>query len=120
MVAVALIAGLGIGYLGGTLAGNTATKTVVSTYTLATNLPQGTEVLQCVVTQYIVRAYESIGTSTTIAGTMTTSSVIQMYQTSTSESQSVGYATTFTVTPTTTQTGYRTWNSTICTVVGQQ
>ena len=117
MVVVALIVGLGIGYLGSTISGSTTTKTIVSTYTVTTNLPQGTEVLQCVTTQFVVRAYESINSSTTVSGTTTSSSIIQTYQTSTSGSQSVGYVTTFTMTPTTTQTGYQTWNSTVCTVI---
>lgn len=124
LTVVALIVGVGIGYFGNTATSNTTTQTIVETYTTATTitttitttLPQGSVVEKCVITEYHVWMIGIIETSSTAYGTSTQSYDVQTYQTTTSVTQPVGFATTATTSYTGTLTGaIAYWNSTVCT-----
>jgi len=108
LVVVALIAGAGIGYLGGSAFPTTVTKTIVTTLT------QGSGLEECSVTEYHVWSVESIYNSTTMGGTSTQSYPVTTFQTS-------GYPTITTNTYTGTLTGaIAYWNATSCSGVNSQ
>ena len=93
LIVVALMAGSGIGYFASMNPGHTTTETVVTTYTVT--LPQGPGLLRCVVTEYTVWmvGYASSGTVSVLSYSTTTEETpIQTYTSSTSLTQTVGFA----------------------------
>lgn len=94
LIATALIAGLGVGYIWGTSSSTTAGRS------------QGEE--HCTVKAYAVWSIESIHDSATVGGTTTSSEVVTTFQTT-------GYPSTTTNTYTGTLTGaLASWNGTTC------
>ena len=124
LIVAALIIGAGIGYYGNTrgsrtttvtatfTANNTKTETVVSNYTVTTTMPSvnnsvGVDVMECALTIYDI-----------IGGNSTGSISPQLYNTTTSLSQIVGFATTTTNSSNVTLSGtVEEWTVTACTVV---
>jgi hypothetical protein len=130
LIAAALVVGIAFGYFGHT--GNTTTvtttesnittETTISTYTITTDLPQGSAVLRCVITEYDVLTVETLSNGTTARGNSTQSHDVKTYETTASVNQTVGYVTTSTVltsTDTTTVTGplITSWDTDTCTVI---
>jgi hypothetical protein len=129
LIAAALVIGIGAGYFAHTSTTTTATTTVssnttettISTFIITTNLPQGSTVLRCVVTEYDVLTVETINNSSTVRGNSTQSHDIKTYETTTFLNQTVGYITSSTVvaSTTTTVTGplIKSWDVDTCTVI---
>jgi len=144
LVVVALIVGAGIGYFGnGTKAttqtvmitfttNNAMIETTVSTYTVTATIPEetnstvipaGESVMQCDVTVYSVISFismENFTTTTSTSGGFTTLSYpIQMFNATTSLTETAGYATTTTyVNPSSTISGAKAvWTTSACTVI---
>ena len=102
LIVVALFAGAGIGYFGGTAFQTTVTKT----YTL----PQDTGLETCVVTQYVMWSIESLHNGTIVGETSTETNTARTFQTT-------GYPSSTTNTYSGTTTGaLASWNVTNCNV----
>ena len=102
LIVVALFAGAGIGYFGGTAFQTTVTKT----YTPAQD--RGLET--CVVTQYVMWSIESLHNGTTVGETSTETNIAKTFQTT-------GYPSSTTSTYSGTTTGaLASWNVTNCNV----
>ena len=102
LIVVALFAGAGVGYFGGTAFQTTVTKT----YTL----PQDTGLETCVVTQYVMWSIESLHNGTTVGETSTVTDIAKTFQTT-------GYPSSTTSTYSGTTTGaLASWNVTSCNV----
>ena len=102
LIAVALFAGAGIGYFGGTAFQTTVTKT----YTLS----QDTGLETCVVTQYVMWSIESLHNGTTVGETSTATNIARTFQTT-------GYPSSTTSTYSGTTTGaLASWTVTNCNV----
>jgi hypothetical protein len=111
---------------------NTTTETALSTYTITTTLPQGTNtaafpqglsVMLCILTEYEVLAMEFISNSSTSMGNSTQSYDVQTYETTSSVIQTVGFETTspipITYATNTTLSGplITSWDISICTAI---
>ena len=116
---VALVIGVGVGYFGSAASVGSVTETIAKTNTTTITVPQGgSEILRCVLTQYVVWMIAHVGSNTTSYGSTTDTSDIRTYQTTTSVFQAVGYVTTFTSSYTGTMTGaIARGNYTTCTYI---
>ncbi len=106
LVIVALIVGVGIGYVANTSGQGTVTK--VTTFTYTTTINGDTTSETCIVVEYHVWSVETVGNSTTVGGTSTQSYPVTTFQTT-------GYPTFTSVTFTGTLMGaIDYWNDTTC------
>ena len=105
LIVIALLIGVGIGYLADTSIPNTVTRT----YTFTTTILHGAAPEVCTVVEYHVWSVETlVNGTTTVGGTSTQSYPVTTFQTS-------GYSTVTSTTYTGTLTGQLAyWNSTSC------